>query len=254
MPFPINLEALLAAGYEYSHVEKCSVCGLEVEVYTTPGKRTIAMEPMPSYESQAVRHYERCAQLPAAKDLLLKAGYKFLDRPACAVCKRAVERYESPSGVILILNPMMGDDWPVMHHKCNIAVAKERSSGNLQDATGRIRNSGDDGGLVSPKTGLARVHDTGQKGTLHAERSALLSDGRCDAGGPQIQLHGVNDPNHQLIAVGWDDGKLVCQFKTAKWSYAGVPEAEFLKLRRVPYAYSIFTKNIKGKYPGMKME
>lgn len=254
MAFPSNLETFLAAGYEYSRVEKCSVCGLEVEVYTTPGKRTIAMEPMPSYESPAVRHYERCAELPTAKDLLLKAGYKFLDRPACVVCKRAVERYESPSGVVLILNPMMGDDWPVMHHRCNIAVAKERSSGNLQDAKGRIRNSGDDGGLVSPKTGVARVHGTGQKGTLHAERSPLLPDGRCDAGGPQIQLHGVNDPNHQLIAVGWDDGKLVCQWAKGKGFHTGVPEEKFLTLRRVPWAYNYYVKTIKGKFPYTKME
>jgi len=54
--------------------------------------------------------------------------------------------------------------------------------------------------------------------------------------------------------VGWDDGVLVCQFKTAKWSYAGVPEAEFVKLRRVPYAYRIFISNIKGKYPATKLE
>jgi len=54
--------------------------------------------------------------------------------------------------------------------------------------------------------------------------------------------------------VGWDDGVLVCQFKTAKWGYAGVPEAEFVKLKRAPYAYRIFTTNIKGKYPATKME
>ncbi len=68
-----------------------------------------------------------------------------------------------------------------------------------------------------------------------------------------IKLHGVTDPNHQLIAVGWDDGVLVCQFKTAKWSYAGVPEAEFIKLRRSPFAYRIFTTNIKNKFPGTKV-
>ena len=54
--------------------------------------------------------------------------------------------------------------------------------------------------------------------------------------------------------MGWDDGVLVCQFKTAKWGYAGVPEAEFVKLKRAPYAYRIFTANIKGKYPATKME
>ena len=67
-------------------------------------------------------------------------------------------------------------------------------------------------------------------------------------------MYGVNDPNHQLLAVGWQDGTLVCQFKTAKWSYAGVPEAEFLKLKKVPYAYRIFTTNIKGRYRDTKVE
>ena len=68
-------------------------------------------------------------------------------------------------------------------------------------------------------------------------------------------MYGVNDPNHQLLAVGYDpvDGVLVCQFKTEKWSYAGVPEAEFLKLKKVPYAYRIFTTNIKNKYPATKL-
>ena len=68
-------------------------------------------------------------------------------------------------------------------------------------------------------------------------------------------MHGVTDPNHQLIAVGYEPvtGTLVCQFKTAKWSYAGVPENEYLKLRKNPFAYRIFTTNIKGKYPATKM-
>ena len=77
---------------------------------------------------------------------------------------------------------------------------------------------------------------------------------RCDAQGSGIKLYGVTDPNHQLLLVGWLDGTLVCQFKTAKWSYAGVPEAEAIKLKRSPYAYRIFTTNIKGKYPATKLE
>jgi hypothetical protein len=75
---------------------------------------------------------------------------------------------------------------------------------------------------------------------------------------PTIDLHmyGVTDPNHQLLAVGYDavEGFLVCKFKTAEWMYKGVPEAEFMKLRNSPYAYRIFTTNIKGKYPAMKLE
>ena len=70
-------------------------------------------------------------------------------------------------------------------------------------------------------------------------------------------MHGVTDPNHQLIAVGYEPvtGTLVCQFKTAKWGYGpGVPEAEFMKLRHSPFAYRIFTCNIKGKFTATKLE
>ena len=150
MPFPATLDAMFASGYEYARWEHCAVCGEPVELYTTPGKREIAMEPMCSRESLAVRHY--------------------------LVCKPP--------------NP-----------------TPEAQKPQEQAAVPR-----------------------------------------------QIAMYGVTDPNKQLIAVGWDDGVLVCQFKTAKWSYAGVPEAEFVKLRRVPYAYRIFTTNIKGKYPATKME
>lgn len=60
MPFPVNQEALFAAGYEYARWEKCSACTLDVEVWSTPGKREIIMEPMPGFKSLAVRHYEMC--------------------------------------------------------------------------------------------------------------------------------------------------------------------------------------------------
>jgi hypothetical protein len=141
---------MFSSGYDYARWEHCAACGETVELYTTPGGRTIAMEPMCSRESPAVRHY--------------------------LVCKPA--------------NPTPEEQKP-----------QEQA--------------------VAPQ---------------------------------QIAMYGVNDPNHQLIAVGWDDGVLVCQFKTAKWGYAGVPEAEFYKLRRVPYAYRIFISNIKGKYPATKLE
>ena len=150
MPFPLDLESLLAAGYTFARSEICPVCQEAVEVFTTPGKREIALNPMCELLRPAVRHYETC----------------------------------KPS-------------------------------------------------IPTPEAQKPQ------------EQAAVPR---------QIAMYGVTDPNKQLIAVGWDDGVLVCQFKTAKWSYAGVPEAEFVKLRRVPYAYRIFTANIKGKYPATKME
>ena len=60
MPFPATLAAMFSSGYDYARWEHCAACGEPVEVYTTPGGRTIAMEPMCSHESPAVRHYEVC--------------------------------------------------------------------------------------------------------------------------------------------------------------------------------------------------
>lgn len=60
MPFPPNLEAMHAVGYEYVRAETCRECGLEVEVYLTPGKREIQMEPMCGNHSLAIRHLEVC--------------------------------------------------------------------------------------------------------------------------------------------------------------------------------------------------
>ena len=41
MPFPINLESLLAAGYVFLRSETCPACQEPVEVFTTPGKREL---------------------------------------------------------------------------------------------------------------------------------------------------------------------------------------------------------------------
>ena len=68
-------------------------------------------------------------------------------------------------------------------------------------------------------------------------------------------MYGVNDPNHQLVAVGYEPvgGILYCRFKTATWRYKGVAEATFMSLRRVPFAYSYFTKQVKAKFPAEKV-
>jgi hypothetical protein len=60
MPFPANLESLLAAGYVFARSETCPVCGEPVEIFITPGKREIAMEPMAQLEREAVRHITKC--------------------------------------------------------------------------------------------------------------------------------------------------------------------------------------------------
>src|SRR5665213_2038921 len=68
MPFPINQEAMFAAGYSYARWERCPVCTLDVEVWNSPGKREIAMEPMPSFKTPAVQHYKQCNLAPTAQE------------------------------------------------------------------------------------------------------------------------------------------------------------------------------------------
>jgi hypothetical protein len=64
MPFPLDLESLLAAGYVFARTETCPVCQEAVEVFTTPGKREIALNPMCELLRPAVRHYEMCNVTP----------------------------------------------------------------------------------------------------------------------------------------------------------------------------------------------
>lgn len=64
MAFPSTQEQMFQAGYAYLRWERCPACTLDVEVWSTPGKREILMEPMPGFESPAVKHLERCNIAP----------------------------------------------------------------------------------------------------------------------------------------------------------------------------------------------
>lgn len=142
MPFPIDFEELLKAGYRHLRVDECPACHELVHVFSTPAKREIVLNEMTQAASPVVRHFESCGQLVKQPELV------------------------------------------------------------------------------------------------------------------PIKLHGITDPNGQLIAAGYEpvEGILVIQFKTAKWSYQGVPENEFVKLKNARFAYRQFTTNIKGKFKGTKLE
>ena len=192
MPFPLDLESLLAAGYTFARSEICPVCQEAVEVFTTPGKREIALNPMCELLRPAVRHYETCNVTP---------------------------KQEATNG----------------------------STGNdVQDAQGRDSDRGVDGavGHASREVREADNEPSVQRG---------LPVGGHDAQGSGIKLYGVTDPNKQLLAVGWDDGVLVCQWSKSKGQHTGVPEDLYLKLRRVPFAYRQYIATIKGKFPYEKL-
>jgi hypothetical protein len=68
MPFPINLESLLASGYVFARAETCPECREWVEVFTTPGKREIALNSMCELLRPAIRHYETCNIAPKQEE------------------------------------------------------------------------------------------------------------------------------------------------------------------------------------------
>lgn len=71
-----------------------------------------------------------------------------------------------------------------------------------------------------------------------------------------MQMYGVNDPNHQLLAVGYEPtgGILRCRWSKGWGEHSGVPEKVFVLIRRVPYAYGYYQKSVKGRYPYKKIE
>lgn len=66
-----------------------------------------------------------------------------------------------------------------------------------------------------------------------------------------VQMHRTKGRN--LLYVGWENGDLHCTFSTSRGIFKNVPEAEFDKLRRVPYPDKLFSTNIKGKFTWEKM-
>lgn len=249
MPFPLNLEEMEHSGYTFLRSESCPECLENVEVFLTPGKREIVMNPMCELLRPAVRHLQVCKPIPASKELLLKAGYALIERMNCPRCQRAVDMYDTPSGASIILNPMMGGDWPVVPHKCNIAPKqgrKDDSDSNVRSEMRGVRHEG-----KTPSGGVPGNAILQQ--VLHADDTRKGEHPR-DAENPQIKLQGVRDPNYQLLAVGWQDGTLVCQWKKGKGFHSDVPEDLYLKLLRVPFAYRQYQQTIKGKFPYIKLE
>ena len=146
------------------------------------------------------------------------------------------------------MNPMCELLRPAVRHyeTCNVTPKQEATNGStgndVQDAQGRDSNSGTDG-TVSGPPGWPRQR-LGE---------VVLPNRGLDAQVAGIKLYGVTDPNKQLIAVGWDDGILVCQWAKGKGQHTGVPEDLYLKLRRVPFAYRQYIATIKGKFPYEKL-
>ncbi len=165
---------------------------------------------------------------PSNLEEFLAAGYEFIrperypDPDTCPVCGDAVENFTTPGQREISMNPMCHMLAPAVRHvlTCNTRT-------NPVDAPPVAS---------APNPSLEPQQAQGAAGI----------DG--------ISMFGVTDPNHQLLSAGWREGILVCQFAKGKGFYSGVPEVEFHKLRKVPFAYRILSTNIKGKYPYTKLE
>lgn len=229
MPFPETFEKLEAAGYRSLRMEVCPDCHLSVEVFRTPAKREIAFQPMCNLLAVPVPHYQVCKPepMPASKADLAKQGWKFQARTECFECKRAVESWLDRQGEPVKLECMMGDDWPVVLHKCRLVQSRTE-----------VKNEPHEQELPNTSTEVQR----GQEGAILGQQQAF-------------KMYGVTDPNHQLLAVGYEpvDGILRCQWAKGLGEHRGVPEDVYMKLRTARFAYRQYQLTVKGKFPYTKV-
>jgi hypothetical protein len=79
----------------------------------------------------------------------------------------------------------------------------------------------------------------------------MLSDEEiwADIERPKFKMYATR--GHNLLGVGWDNGVLRCAFAGKDGAlfgrFTGVPEAEFLKLKRSPFPDRLFSTNIRNK-------
>lgn len=65
----------------------------------------------------------------------------------------------------------------------------------------------------------------------------------------------VRGRRERMVSVGWQDNVMVIEFKGGKrYAYGGVPKEVADKLLRVPFPDSLFSKIVKGKYVGQKVD
>lgn len=166
---------------------------------------------------------------PPDSESLLAAGYKFLRSETCSQCREMIEIFSTPGGREIVMDPMGLELSPAVPHWKTCGV--------------QYCTNGNEGSAEAGQSKPSQPVQQGQEGAKESTQGAF-------------KMYAVNDPNHQLLAVGYEpvDGILRCRFPKAYYDYRGVPEDKFESLKKVPYAYSYFTKTIKGKFPATKVE
>ncbi len=233
MPFPPNYLKLEEAGYRSIRMEVCPDCHESIEIYTTPAGRELAFNPMHMLTDKCLPHWDTCKPRFKGKDgqdTLAINGYYKSGESVCFQCKEMVHLYTGPDGTQVAVNPNASGSWEEVLHNCKVVQYR-----------------------TNPPVAL-RQEDSSEASSEHQqELEDALAPQQVDVSA--IKMYAVNDPNHQLIAVGYEpvDGILRCRFRKATYDYRGVPEDKFESIKRVPWAYSYFCKTVKGKFPCVKV-
>lgn len=229
MPFPPNLEGLEKSGYHFIRMSVCEECGSSMEVFTTPGKREMAFDPMILLTTPAAPHYQTCDPTKPQIRRVLEKTWKFEERVQCSGCKMAIEKWSS-NGETVSYEPMMEELWPVILHVCKSVQSRTRRNEPPQE----------------PRTA---------KPSPETQQEAVGANAGQQQGIDAIRLRGVTDPNFNIIAVGYEPegGILVCQWKDSKGFHTQVPEDVYRKLLTARFAYRQYTLTVKGKFPYQKV-
>jgi hypothetical protein len=60
MPFPKTRAEMEDSGYKFDRNEVCRGCHQRMEMWATPARKRIPMDPMPESSSPAVSHFATC--------------------------------------------------------------------------------------------------------------------------------------------------------------------------------------------------
>lgn len=229
MPFPPNYLKLEESGYRSIRMEICPDCHESIEIYTTPAGRELAFNPMHMLTDKCLPHWGTCKPRFKGKDgqdTLAINGYYKSGESVCFQCKERVHLYTGDDGTQVAVNPNVSGSWEEVLHNCKVVQYR-----------------------TNPPEASRQEDSSEASSEYQQELEDAVAPQKVDVSA--IKMYAVNDPNHQLIAVGYEpvDGILRCRWAKGEGFHRGVPEDLYDKLRRVPYAYRQYAQTVKGKFP-----
>lgn len=177
------------------------------------------------------------------QDALFASGCQYIRWEDCQTCGECVEVWLSPGKREWRFDPMPSHESPAIQHYVS-CIPKENNNGTTRSAVQDTAGRDSDRGNESPHLDEhARASKDGQE---------VLPVRGFDA--RSIKLHGVTDPNYNLLAAGWAEGTLRVRFSKGEGFHVGVPEDLFLKLKHSRCALRQYNLTIKDKFQYTKVE